>query len=59
MKRYSASPWTPFVAGAVSALATRLITDSVVVSLLVAVVVGLAIAGIVAALGRRGAREDA
>ena len=59
MNRYSASPWTALVAGVVSALAAGWFTDSLLVSLLAAVVVGLVFAGIVAVLGRRRPSHDA
>lgn len=59
MDRYSAAPWIGLVAAVVSVLAARWFTDSLLGSLLVAVVVGLVFAGASAVLVRRRPSHDA
>lgn len=58
MKRYGTSPWVAPAAGIVSALIAGWFTDSLLFSVLIAVVVGLFCAGTVAVLGHRGPTRD-
>jgi hypothetical protein len=58
MNRFSTSPWFAVAVGAVAALVAELLTDSMLISVLVAASVGLLGAAIAAILGRRETSRD-